>query len=149
MLNHRQKLVHLNALRAFEAAGRHLSFVAAAEELSVSPSAISQHIRTLEEYLGVRLFVRAKEGLSLTAPALGAHAEVRDGLEPLAAGVARLRNVGTDHIITMRVPPSFAASWLLPRIERFRNKHPDYDIRLDTTNRLVDFTAEGIDVGVR
>lgn len=145
----RQKLVYLNALRAFEAAARHLSFVAAAEELNVTPPAISQHIRALEEYLGVRLFVRAKVGLSLTAEARRAYPDIRDGLDRLAAGLASLRGSGVDRIVTMTVPPSFAAKWLLPRIERFREKYPDLDIRLDTTDRLADFAAEGIDIGVR
>ncbi len=145
----RQRLVHLNALRAFEAAARHLSFVAAAEELNVTPPAISQHIRALEDYLGVRLFIRAKVGLSLSAEARRAYPDIRDGLERLATGLAGLRGSGIDRIVTMTVPPSFAAKWLLPRIERFREKHPDLDIRLDTSNRLADFSAEGIDVGVR
>lgn len=145
----RQKLVHLNALRAFEAAARHLSFVAAAEELNVTPPAISQHVRALEDYLGVRLFVRSKVGLSITQEAKSAYPDIKDGLEKLAAGLARLRSSGIDHIITMSVPPSFAGKWLLPRIDRFRERYPDFDIRLDATNRLADFSAEGIDVGVR
>jgi LysR family glycine cleavage system transcriptional activator len=145
----KQKLVHLNALRAFEAAARHLSFVAAAEELNVTPPAISQHIRALEEYLNVRLFVRSKVGLSLTPEARAAYLDIKEGLERMAAGLARLRGSGIDHIVTMTVPPSFAAKWLLPRIERFREKYPDLDIRLDTSNRLADFAAEGIDIGVR
>jgi LysR family glycine cleavage system transcriptional activator len=144
-----RRLVHLNALRAFEAAARHLSFVAAAEELNVTPPAVSQHIRTLEDYLGVRLFVRSKVGLSLTPEARGAYGDIKDGLERLAAGMASLRGSGVDHIVTMTVPPSFAAKWLLPRIEGFREKYTDYDIRLDTTNRLVDLAGEGVDVGVR
>jgi LysR family glycine cleavage system transcriptional activator len=145
----KQKLVHLNALRAFEAAARHLSFVAAAEELNVTPPAISQHIRALEEYLNVRLFVRSKAGLALTPQARAAYPDIRDGLERMGTGLARLRGPGVDHIITMTVPPSFAAKWLLPRIERFREKYPDLDIRLDTSNRLADYSAEGIDIGVR
>jgi len=145
----RPKLVHLNALRAFEAAARHLSFVAAADELNVTPSAISQQIRTLEEYLEAPLFVRSKVGVVLTAQAREAYPSIRDGLEKLAAGLARLRTPGGDRLITMTAPPSFAAKWLLPRIDRFRERHPDLDIRLDTSDRLADFAAEGVDIGVR
>lgn len=144
-----RRLVHLNALRAFEAAARHVSFVAAADELNVTPSAISQQIRTLEEYIGATLFVRSKVGVALTPLAREAYPEIRDGLEQLAAGLSKLRGSGEDRLVTMTAPPSFAAKWLLPRIEDFREKHPQFDIRLDTTDRLVDFAAEGIDVGVR
>jgi LysR family glycine cleavage system transcriptional activator len=144
-----QKLVHLNALRAFEAAARHLSFVAAADELNVSPPAISQQIRTLEEYLDVALFVRSKVGVTLTPQARDAYPDIRDGLLQLAAGLSKLRGSGQDRLITLSVPPSFAAKWLLPRIDVFRDQHPQFDIRLDTTDRLVDFAAEGIDLGVR
>jgi LysR family transcriptional regulator, glycine cleavage system transcriptional activator len=143
------KLVHLNALRVFEAASRHLSFVAAADELNVTPPAISQQIRTLEEYLGAPLFLRSKLGISLTSQALAAYPDIRDGLRQLAAGLNRLRSSAEDSLVTMTVAPSFAAKWLLPRIDHFREKHPLLDIRLDTTDRLVDFAAEGIDVGVR
>lgn len=144
-----QQLVHLKALRAFEAAARHLSFVAAAEELNVTPSAISQLIRTLEEYLDVQLFVRSKVGVTLTPQARDAYPDIRNGLLQLAAGLDRLRGSGQDRLVTLSVPPSFAAKWLLPRIDDFRSRHPEFDIRLDTSDRLVDFSTEGIDLGVR
>jgi len=148
-LTRRQKLVHLNALRAFEAAARHLSFVAAADELNVTPSAISQQIRALEEYLDVPLFVRSKVGVTLTPQARAAYPDIRDGLQRLSEGLSVLRGSGQDRLVTMTAPPSFAGKWLLPRIDRFREKYPEFDIRLDTTDRLVDFAAEGIDLGVR
>jgi len=145
----RQRLVHLNALRAFEAAARHLSFVAAAEELNVTPPAVSQHIRALEEYLGMPLFVRSKLGVSLTPQARDALPEIREGLERLARGFERLRGSGVDRIVTLTVPASFAAKWLLQRIDRFRAAFPELDIRLDTTDRLADFASDGVDIGVR
>jgi len=144
-----QQLVHLKALRAFEAAARHLSFVAAAEELNVTPPAISQLIRTLEEYLDVQLFVRSKVGVTLTPQAREAYPDIRDGLLQVAAGLDKLRGSGHDRLVTLSVPPSFAAKWLLPRIDLFRSQHPQFEIRLDTSDRLVDFAAEGIDLGVR
>jgi LysR family glycine cleavage system transcriptional activator len=145
----RQKLVYLNALRAFEAAARLSSFVSAAAELNVTPSAISQHIKAFEDYLGMKLFVRSKSGVALTPAAREAYPDIRDGLESLGAGLARLKSPGADRIVTMTIPPSFGAKWLLPRIDSFREIYPELDIRLDTTNRLVDFHAEQIDIGVR
>jgi LysR family glycine cleavage system transcriptional activator len=145
----RSSLVHLNALRAFEAAARQLSFAAAASELNVTPSAISQQIRTLEEYLNMPLFIRSKVGITLTPQARDAYPAIRDGLEQLARGFERLRFSQHDRLVTLTAPPSFAAHWLLPRIDRFRQQHPDLEIRLDASDRLADFAAEGIDIGVR
>lgn len=141
--------VHLNALRAFEAAARLRSFVAAAAELSVTPSAISQQVRTLEDYLGVKLFVRNASGVAPTPEALAAYPDVQQGLGYLAAALGKMQGDWRDDVVTLTVPISFAARWLLPRIERFRAAHPGLDLRLDTSNRLSDFVAEGIDLGVR
>ena len=145
----RPATVHLNALRAFEAAARHLSFAAAAEELHVTPSAISQQVRTLEDYLGHPLFVRSPAGLQLTRTAEEAYPELRRGLDHLAAGLGRLRGEWKDTVVTLTAPISFAAKWLVPRIERFHRAHPELELRLDTSNRLSDYVAEGIDLGVR
>jgi LysR family glycine cleavage system transcriptional activator len=141
--------VHLNALRAFEAAARHLSFALAAEELHVTPSAISQQVRTLEDYLGVKLFHRTPTGLALTPHAERAYPEVKLGLAHLVAGLGRMQEGWRDDLVTMTVPISFAAKWLLPRIERFRQAHPGLELRLDTSNHLSDYVAEGLDIGVR
>ncbi|GAB3105266.1 transcriptional regulator GcvA [Lysobacter terrae] len=143
------RLVHLNALRAFEAAARHQSFVAAADELSVTPSAISQHVKALEDYLGLSLFVRGKTGVTPTPAALDAYADIRDGLSQLARGFNRLRGADATRAVVLTVMPSLAAKWLLPRIERFQAAHPDIELRLDTTGRLVDFASEGVDLGIR
>lgn len=144
-----QPPVHLNALRAFEAAARHLSFVDAAEELHVTPSAISQQIRTLEDYLGIKLFARSASGVALTAAAVDAYPDVRLGLAHLAAALGKLQDGGHDASVTLTVPISFAAKWLMPRMDRFRDAHPGLDLRLDTSNRLTDYLVEGIDIGVR
>ncbi|QSX76960.1 transcriptional regulator GcvA [Agrilutibacter solisilvae] len=145
----RQAPVHLNALRAFEAAARHLSFAAAAEELHVTPSAISQQVRTLEDYLGLKLFARAASGISLTPHALRAYPEVKQGLAHLAAGLGLMQEGWRDDVVTMTLPISFAAKWLMPRIERFGQANPGLELRLDTSNRLSDYVGEGIDIGVR
>lgn len=145
----RQPLVHLNALRAFEAAARLSSFAAAAEELNVTASAISQQVRTLEEYLGAELFLRTKTGVALTPPAREAYADVRDGLAKLATGLGKMQGDWRGNAVTITAPTSFVAKWLLPRLEEFRRLHPGIDLRLDTSDRLVDYAAEGFDLGVR
>lgn len=151
MLNnqHRKIAVYLNALRAFEAAARLQTFVAAATELHVSPSAISQLVKTLEDYVGRPLFVRSRAGVALTGEAAAAYPSVRDGFGLLIEGLQRLHRPETQNIVTMSVTPAFAGKWLLPRIESFRAAHPSLDIRLDAANRLADYDREGIDIGVR
>jgi LysR family transcriptional regulator, glycine cleavage system transcriptional activator len=145
----RQAPVHLNALRAFEAAARHLSFAAAGEELHVTPSAISQQVRTLEDYLGIPLFHRTAGSIALTAEAIDAYPDIHEGLARLVAGLGKMRPAWRDAIVTLSVPTSFAAKWLLPRLERFRAAHPGLDLRLDTSDRLADYAVDGIDIGVR
>jgi LysR family glycine cleavage system transcriptional activator len=143
---------HLNALRAFEAVARHLSYVAAAEELHVTPAAIGQLIRGLEETLDVELFQRAPSGpsrLILTDVARSVTPELQAGFDLLSTAVERLKASKARITFTVTVPPAFADKWLLRRVERFQNQHPYYDLRIDTNGRLVDFTAERIDVGIR
>jgi LysR family transcriptional regulator, glycine cleavage system transcriptional activator len=147
--NHRKIAIYLNALRAFEAAARLHTFVAAAAELNVSPSAISQLVKTLEDYVGRPLFLRSRTGVTPTREAELAYRPIRDGFALLIEGLQRLGRPDTPNIVTMSVTPAFAGKWLLPRIESFRAAHPRLDIRLDTTNRLVDYYTEGIDIGVR
>jgi LysR family glycine cleavage system transcriptional activator len=151
MLNEEQRriAVYLNALRAFEAAARLQTFSAAAADLHVSPPAISQLVKSLEDYVGRPLFHRSRTGVSLTREAAAAYPAVRDGFALLAEGLQRLRRPAAPSIVTLSVTPAFAGKWLLPRLERFRVAHPRLDIRLDSTNRLVDLRSEGIDLGVR
>lgn len=145
----RQRLTHLQAWVAFEAAARTGTFAGAAEELSVTPAAISQHIRSLEDYLGVRLFVRAAQGVTLTPEGQAAFPGVRDGLQKVADAVGALRHRELDKIVRVSAPPSFAARWLLPRLHRFNREHPSLNVNLDSTPRLVDFFSENVDVAIR
>src|SRR4051794_27670455 len=127
---------HLNALRAFEAAARHLSYVAAAEELNVTPAAVGQLVRGLEEVLGIELFHRAPAGparLVLTEEARAAIPDLQAGFDRLAAGFEGLRSAGARIAVSVTVPPAFADKWLLRRIERFAALHPAYDLRIDTS----------------
>jgi LysR family transcriptional regulator, glycine cleavage system transcriptional activator len=144
--------IFLNALRAFEASARHQSFSSAASELNVTPAAVGQLVRSLEEWLGAPLFYRGTSGRARLIPTESAeHAlpDIRAGFDRLAIGLGRLREASTGGVLTVAVSPSFAAKWLLPRIDRFHDLCPQTDVRLDTNLKLVDFTAQGIDIGVR
>ncbi|NWA45801.1 transcriptional regulator GcvA [Pseudomonas reactans] len=145
-------LMHLNALRAFEAAARHQSFSAAANELHVTSAAVGQQVRTLEAWLGVSLFNRAASGHARLVPtdvAREALPDIREGFDRLRIGLARLKEGSLSTGLTVTVSPAFAAKWLLPRIEDFQRAHPQTDVLLDTNLRPVDFIAEGMDIGVR
>lgn len=144
--------VHLNALRAFEASARHQSFSAAAQELHVTPAAVGQLVRTLEDWLGVPLFVRQRSGRARLMPtemARRALPDLRAGFDQLAAGLAALQVASMSGVLTVTVSPAFAAKWLLPRLDRFQLVCPDTDVRLDTSLKPVDFEAQGVDIGVR
>lgn len=147
-----RSIAHLNALRAFEASARHQSFSLAAQELNVTPAAVGQLVRTLEDWLGSPLFVRSTSGrarLVTSEVAEQALPDIRAGLERLAVGLERLRSGSAGGVLTVAVSPAFAAKWLLPRIERFQAAWPETDLRLDTSLKPVDFVAQRIDVGVR
>lgn len=147
-----KSLVHLNALRAFEASARHQSFSAAAAELHVTPAAVGQLVRSLEDWLGTPLFVRRSSGrarLIATETAERALPDIRAGLDRLAIGLERLKEAAANGVLTVTVSPAFAAKWLLPRIDRFQGACPDTDVRLETSLKPVDFIAQRVDVGVR
>lgn len=143
---------HLNALRAFEASARHLSFSSAAAELHVTPAAVGQLVRSLEDWLGTRLFHRQSSGrtrLVLTEAAERALPEIQAGFDRLAMGLERLQAHSNSGMLTVTVSPAFAAKWLLPRLERFQRLCPDTEVRLDTSLKPVDFLTHRIDLGVR
>lgn len=144
--------IHLNALRAFESSARHQSFSAAAAELNVTPAAVGQLVRSLETWLGAPLFHRSSSGrarLVATEAAQRALPDIRAGFDRLSLGLERLKEISTNGVLTVTVSPAFAAKWLLPRIDRFQATWPDTDVRLDTSLKLLDFVAQGIDIGVR
>ncbi|MEM9101553.1 MAG: transcriptional regulator GcvA [Pseudomonadota bacterium] len=144
--------IHLNALKAFESSARHRSFSAAAEELHVTPAAVGQLVRTLEEWLGVELFHRMKTGkvrLVPTEAAEKALPDIRAGFDKLLTGIAILKESTVSEVLTVTVSPAFAAKWLLPRIERFHKRCSETDVRLDMSLKPVDFAAQRIDIGVR
>jgi LysR family glycine cleavage system transcriptional activator len=139
----------LNALRAFESAGRHLSFTKAAAELNVTPAAISHQVKALEELLEVPLFRRLTRALRLTDAGQAALPTLSQGFDKLAQGVEQMRAHCESGVLTISVSPSFGAMWLVPRLEHFRRRHPDIEIRIDGTDRLVDLARDDADVALR
>lgn len=137
----------LNALRAFEAAGRHLNFRTAAGELGVTQGAVAQQVRALEARLGLRLFDRLPRGLALTDAGRGYHAPVRRAFALLEDATAELGQGRT--VLTISAPPSFAQKWLVPRLGAFTRANPDLDVRVSGSERLANFQSDGIDVAVR
>ena len=144
-----RRLPSLSGLRAFEAAARHLSFTRAAEELNVTQAAISHQVKGLEERLGQPLFRRLNRALLLTDAGQRLFPPVRDALDILADACAQLVDRDKGAPFTVGTLPSFAAKWLVPRISRFLDLHPDVDLRIAAADRIVDFVRDGIDVGVR
>ena len=144
-----RRLPPLNALRAFESAGRHLSFTKAAAELNVTPAAVSHQVKALEELLEVPLFRRLTRALRLTDAGQAALPTISQGLDKLAQGVEQMRAHCERGVLTVSVSPSFGAMWLVPRLELFRSRHPDIEIRIDGTDRLVDLARDDADVALR
>ena len=132
-----RQLPPLNALRAFEAAARHLSVSQAAAELHVTPAAISHQVKALEEWLGVPLFRRLNRQVLLTDAGQTCFKGLRDGFDRLATTVEKVRGRAGEAPLTVSAAPSFAGKWLLPRLERFRSAHPDIEVRIDANPRLI------------
>lgn len=143
------RLPPMNSLRAFEAAARHLSFTFAAQELHVTQAAISHQIKALEQSLGVRLFRRLNRAIRLTEEGQEFVGEVRKALDHLAAAVERIATPAAGGPLTVSVLPSFASKWLVPRLGRFRKKHPDIEVRIDPSIQLTDFKRDDVDLVVR
>ncbi|WP_309603781.1 transcriptional regulator GcvA [Phenylobacterium sp.] len=145
----RRRLPPLNALRAFEAAARHLNFSRAADELSVTPGAVSQQIQNLEDYVGAALFKRTPKGLLLTDAAQTALPALREAFDRLAEAASLLTAAVDGRRLTLTAPPSFAAKWLVPRLGAFEQAHPHVDVWLSAAIELVDLAAGEVDVAIR
>jgi LysR family glycine cleavage system transcriptional activator len=144
-----RRLPPLNALRAFESAARHLSFAKAAEELNVTPAAISHQIKGLEAQLGVKLFRRANRAIWLTEAGQACLPDLRDGFDRLAQGIERLRSQQSRGVLTVSAAPGFAGKWLVSRLDRFRSANPEIDVRLDASTQMSDFDRDGVDIAIR
>lgn len=145
----RRSLPPLNAVRAFEAAARHESFAQAADELAVTPSAVSQQVKALEDILGCALFARHARGLSLTAAGRRYLPGLSEALDLIAEASRTAATGADDRTLTVTCLGSFGALWLVPRLADFEILAPEIDVRLSTSDRVVDLARDGIDAGVR
>jgi LysR family glycine cleavage system transcriptional activator len=139
-------------MQAFEAAARNESYVIAARELSVTPAAVGQQVRALEEWLGLPLFQRSRSGsqrLQPTADAQAVLADIGTGLDLLDGALRQLRQRRARSAITVSASQAFVARWLLPRLEAFTAEHPGIDVRLDVSDRLVDVARGEADLAIR
>ncbi|MGV3683020.1 MAG: LysR substrate-binding domain-containing protein [Acidovorax sp.] len=139
----------LNALRAFEVSARHLNLTRAADELNVSQTAVSQHIRNLEDRLGKPLFRRLPRGLALTDEGQALLPVLSDAFERIAAALEHMSDARPREVLTVGVVGTFAVGWLLPRLRDFQQACPFVDLRLLTHNNRVDMAGEGLDYAIR
>ncbi|WP_152207381.1 LysR substrate-binding domain-containing protein [Marinobacter changyiensis] len=144
-----QKLPPLRALQAFRYAARELSFKAAAETLNISQAAVSTHIRGLEDFLGLKLFVRLTREVKLTPEGRKLSGYVEIGFQELEKGIALFAPDSDPGHLTVAAVPSFASRWLVPRIDSFQSAHPDIRLSLQPNLQLVDFQGDGVDLAIR
>src|SRR5262249_11891830 len=139
----------LNALRAFEAAARHLSLTRAAAELHVTAGALSHQIRGLEELLGVQLFERRVRAIALTAAGKLLYPGLQTGFARIREAVEGLDRSGRDRVLVISAPPGFTAKWLVPRLYRLPRAHPGIDVGASPSPAQADYSTAGVDVAVR
>lgn len=144
-----RRLPPLNALRAFEAAARHLSFLKAAEELNVTAGAISQQIKTLEDHLSLKLFRRQARGVLLTDAGQRYGKRIGELLDQIATATRDLGRQSGGSVLTVTTMPSFAARWLIPRLGAFGRLHPEIAVRTLADDKLTTFKDDDIDVAIR
>ena len=143
------RLPPMNTLRAFEAAGRLLSFTRAAEELHVTQAAISHQIKNLETSIGVRMFRRLNRALLMTEAGQRYLPAVRDALDALGDATNGLTRTDESGVLAVSTLPSFAATWLVPRLTKFLTVHPEIDIRISASDEIVDLVRDDFDMGIR
>lgn len=144
-----RRLPPLNALKAFEAAARSESFTRAAEELCVTQGAVSHQVKALEATLGIKLFNRERQRLVMNEAGREYLAVVRDALDRISAATDRLVQRQNSGILTVSTSPDFAAKWLVYRLGRFAESHPEIDLRVSASAHQVDFAREDVDLAVR
>lgn len=136
------RLPPLNALRAFEAAARLQSFSRAAEELHVTPAAVSHQVKALEQALGVQLFKRLPNGLELTHAGRSCLPKLREGFDRLGEAIAQLASEHVPGTLSVAAAPTFATKWLAPRLHRFAAAHPGVDVQIHASTRLIDASLD-------
>jgi LysR family glycine cleavage system transcriptional activator len=144
-----RRLPPLPALHAFEAAARNDGFQRAGEELHVSAGAVAHHVKQLEAWLGVPLFQRLPRGVALTAAGRRYAEALRPILNNLVDVSEAIRNQGDERVVTVSVTQSFATRWLMPRLGRLRDCHPQIDLRVLASTHPADFVRDGVDVAIR
>jgi LysR family glycine cleavage system transcriptional activator len=145
----RRSLPQLNALRSFEAAARNQSFTRAADGLCVTQGAVSHQVKALEAELGVKLFNRERQGLTITGAGHDYLAVVRDAFDRIAHGTDRLLQRLRSGVITVSTSPDFAAKWLVSRLGRFAEAYPEIELKVLATMHHVDFAREDVDLAIR
>ncbi len=143
-----RRLPPLNALKAFEAAARHLSFTRAAEELYVTQAAVSHQIKALEEHLGIKLFMRKNRSLLLTEDGQGYFLDIKDIFSQLNEATEKLLARGAKGAITVSLTPSFAIQWLVPRLNQFSELHPEIDVRIKAADQEDNSLTDDVDVAI-
>lgn len=142
-------LPSINSLRAFQASARCLSFTRAAEELNVTQGAISHQVKGLEEMIGSKLFLRVKQRLQLTEQGKGYLPFVREALDLLHAGNDYLSSNDQSGILTVTASPNFASKWLVHRLGKFIETHPDIELRISASMQHIEFGRSDIDIAIR
>lgn len=148
-LNMPDRLPPLTALRAFDAAARHMSFAKAADELHVTPAALSYQIKSIEDYLGAPLFRRLNRAVELTEAGTALAPGAKDGFQTLAAAWRAAVRLQDTQTLTVTAGPAFTAKWLAPRLYEFAQAHPEIELRFSASLRMMDFGRDAIDVAIR
>lgn len=143
-----RRLPPLNSLKTFEAAARHLSFTRAADELFVTQAAVSHQVKSLEEFLSMKLFLRKNRSLLLTEEGQSYYLDLKEIFHSLQEATERLLAKGAKGTITVALPPSFAIQWLVPRINRFSQLNPDIDVRIKAVDYDEGFLGDDVDVAI-
>src|SRR6516162_10383714 len=144
-----RRLPPLNGLKAFETAARSESFTRAAQELNVTQGAVSQQVKRLEATLGLKLFRRERQRLILTEARRNYLVVIRDALDQIAVGTERLLQRQESGVLTVSTSPDFAAKWLVNRLSRFAEQHPEIDLRVAAMTQTVDFARDDVDIAIR
>ncbi|MGF1544497.1 MAG: transcriptional regulator GcvA [Parvularculaceae bacterium] len=144
-----RKIPPLTALRAFEASARHLSFTKAATELNVTPGAISQQIKALEDFIGAKVFRRTNRAILLTDAAHASLPALREAFDKLEEAARALSAPGDAKRLNVSVAPSLAAKWLVPRLDGFHDLHPEIEVWVSADMEVVDFAAVDVDLAIR
>ncbi|MFZ2650134.1 MAG: transcriptional regulator GcvA [Burkholderiaceae bacterium] len=140
-----RRLPPLNAIRAFEAVARNTSFTRAAHELSVTQGALSRHVGALESWLGAQLFRRTQRGVELTTKGAAYFRTLRGALDQIDHATHQLQHSPDENLLRLKLPPTFAIRWLVPRLARFHALHPGIDVQITTSHDSADFDREDVD----